>query len=76
MDISITKVEQLNDDVNVTGLVNGQEFTIHCWQSHLDQLKNDKERQKYIAGELLAAYNKTIPISHDNLLGDFTIKMK
>jgi hypothetical protein len=42
------------DRVTVTGTVDGKEYTVQCWKSHLDTLATKAQKAAYVAGLLKA----------------------
>lgn len=66
-----TIIDQINDKVTVFGLVNGNEYSVTVWKSHLDQQTGTAAQRKhkirqYIAEQLALLAKRDQPIPPTN----------
>jgi hypothetical protein len=67
--VHLVTVEAAGDDVWATGEVEGlldeegnrKRYTAHAWQTHLVTLKDDEERRRYLAAEVLKVAAPDLP---------------
>lgn len=56
-DVVLQKPRQRGDNIVVTGAINGKEYTVRVWKSHLDTLSTAALKRRYLAEQIKALYD-------------------